>query len=141
MAELRPNLAKRKLNEGKVVSVAMGPITGDLIEIFSQLDFDAIWLEAEHGPVDFADIPDLTRACDVWGKTSIVRVNQVNTGDIYRTLDSGAMGICVPHVNTASEARAVVDAAKFGPIGHRGMYTSRQGIGVNEYVKKANDET
>tara|TARA_Y100000590_G_C15745169_1_gene1021737 strand:+ start:4576 stop:5334 length:759 start_codon:yes stop_codon:yes gene_type:complete len=141
LAELRPNLAKRKLNEGKVVSVAMGPITGDLIEIFSQLDFDAIWLEAEHGPVDFADIPDLTRACDVWGKTSIVRVNQVNTGDIYRTLDSGAMGICVPHVNTASEARAVVDAAKFGPIGHRGMYTSRQGIGVNEYVKKANDET
>ena len=96
MAELRPNLAKRKLADGKIVSVALGSMNAELIEIFSQLDFDAIWLEAEHGPVDFADIPDLTRACDVWGKTSIVRVNQVNAGQIYRTLDSGAMGICVP---------------------------------------------
>jgi len=141
LAELRPNLAKRKLADGKIVSVALGSMNAELIEIFSQLDFDAIWLEAEHGPVDFADIPDLTRACDVWGKTSIVRVNQVNAGQIYRTLDSGAMGICVPHVDTAQEARAVVDAAKFGPIGHRGMFTSRQGIGVPDYVLKANDET
>ena len=141
MAELRPNLAKRKLADGKIVSVALGSMNAELIEIFSQLDFDAIWLEAEHGPVDFADIPDLTRACDVWGKTSIVRVNQVNAGQIYRTLDSGAMGICVPHVDKAQEARAVVDAAKFGPIGHRGMFTSRQGIGVPDYVLKANDET
>lgn len=141
MAELRQNRAKRKLAEGGTVSVAMGPITGELIENLCQLDFDAMWLEAEHGPVDFADIPDLSRACDLWGRTSIVRVNQVNAGIIYRTLDSGAMGVAVPHVNTAEEARAVVDAAKFGPIGHRGMFTSRQGIGVKDYVKKANDET
>ncbi len=141
MAELRPNRAKRKLAEGGIVSVAMGPVNSELIEQMCQLDFDAIWLEAEHGPVDFADIPGLTRACDLWGRTSIVRVNQINAGIIYRTLDSGAMGIAVPHVNTSEEARAVVDAAKFGPIGHRGMFTSRQGIGVKEYIKKANDET
>ena len=53
----------------------------------------------------------------------------------------GAQGIAVPHVNTADEARAVVDAAKFGPIGHRGSATSRQGIGVADYFAKANDET
>lgn len=123
------------------MSVALGPINADLVEYICQLDFDAIWLEAEHGPVDFADIPDLTRACDLWGRASIVRVNQINAGVIYRTFDSGAMGVAVPHVNTAEEAMAVVDAAKFGPIGHRGMFTSRQGMGVSDYVKKANDET
>ncbi len=141
MAELRPNRAKQRLEGGGIVSVALGPMNADLIEHLCQLDFDAIWLEAEHGPVDFADIPDLTRACDLWGRASLVRVNQINAGVIYRTLDSGAMGVAVPHVNTAEEARAVVDAAKFGPIGHRGMFTSRQGIGVADYVAKANDQT
>ena len=75
--------------------------------------FDGIWLEAEHGGIDFADISDLTRACDLWDKTSITRVHQNEAGVIYRTLDRGSQSICVPHVNTAEEARNVVDAAKF----------------------------
>ena len=50
--------------------------------------------------------------------------------DIYRALDRGAQGIVVPHVNTRAEAESVVEAAKFAPIGKRGMFTSRQGYGV-----------
>jgi 4-hydroxy-2-oxoheptanedioate aldolase len=141
LVELRRNVAKHKLAEGGIVSVALGPMSADLIEHFGLLGFDAIWLEGEHGPVDYGDIPDLTRACDLWGKSSLVRVNQHEPGVIYRTLDVGAQGIAVPHVNTADEARAVVDAAKFGPIGHRGSATSRQGIGVPDYFARANDET
>ena len=141
MVELRRNVAKHKLVEGGIVSVALGPMSADLIEHFGLLDFDAIWLEGEHGPVDFGDISDLTRACDLWGRSSIVRVNQHEPGVIYRTLDVGAQGVAVPHVNSADEARAIVDAAKFGPIGHRGSATSRQGIGVADYFAKANDET
>src|SRR5262249_2937283 len=59
----------------------------------------------------------------------------------YRTLDRGAQGIVVPHVNTAAEARAVVEAGKFAPIGKRGMFTSRQGFGVGDYLKIANDQS
>jgi 4-hydroxy-2-oxoheptanedioate aldolase len=60
---------------------------------------------------------------------------------IYRTLDRGAQGICVPHVNTRAEAEAVVAAAKFAPIGKRGMFTSRQGFGVDGYLNTANDQS
>ena len=141
MAELRKNVAKHKLADGGIVSVGMGPMSPDLIEHFGLMGFDAIWLEGEHGPVDYGDIPDLTRACDLWGKSSLVRVNQHEPGVIYRTLDVGAQGVAIPHVNTAEEAMAVVDAAKFGPIGHRGSSTSRQGIGVADYFAKANDES
>ena len=141
MVELRRSVAKHKLAGGGTVSVALGPMSADLIEHFGLVGFDAIWLEGEHGPVDYGDIPDLTRACDLWGKSSLVRVNQHEPGVIYRTLDVGAQGIAVPHVNTAEEANAVVDAAKFGPIGHRGSATGRQGIGVADYFAKANDET
>ena len=141
MAEIRPNRVKRRLAEGKVVSVPAGVNTPDLIDTMGPWGFDGFWIEAEHGPVDFGDIADLTRACDLWGATSIVRVNRVEPGIIYRTLDQGAQGIVVPHVNTADEARQIVDAAKFAPIGHRGMFGSRQGYGVDDYLNKANDET
>ena len=141
MAELRRNRVKHKLAEGGVATVPMGPVTPDIIEHLCQLDFDGIWIEGEHGPIDFRDIPDMSRACDLWGKTSIVRVNLNLAGVIYRTLDNGAMGIVVPHVDTAEEARAVVDAAKFAPLGSRGSYTSRQGYGVEDYLRKANEET
>ena len=141
MAELRPNRAKHKLSQGGVATVIQRYMTPEIVEFFGPLGFDGVWIEAEHGPVDYGDIADLTRACDLWGMTSVVRVNQNIPGVIYRTLDQGAQAIVVPHVNTAEEARAVVDAAKFAPIGSRGSYTSRQGIGVEDYFAKANDET
>jgi 4-hydroxy-2-oxoheptanedioate aldolase len=141
MTELRRNRVKRKLADGGIATIISGPVTGDIIEFLGQLPFDGIWIEAEHGPIDYGDVPDLTRACDLWGKTSVVRVALNLPGVIYRTLDLGAQGIVVPHVNTAEEARAVVDAAKFHPLGARGMYTSRQGIGVADYFAKANAET
>ncbi|MCH9009887.1 MAG: hypothetical protein IIC21_04605 [Chloroflexi bacterium] len=140
MAEIRTNRAKRKLQQGEVVTAISGPHTSDIIDFLGQFGFDAIWIEAEHGPVDYADIPDMTRACDLWDMTSIVRVNQNVDGVIYRTLDVGAQGVVVPHVNTAAEAKKVVEAARFAPMGLRGNFTSRQGFGVSDYAHKANDE-
>ena len=138
---MRENRAKHKLERGETVVCLSGNNSTDMIDQLGQFGFDAIWIEGEHGPVDFADIPDLTRACDLWNMTSVVRVNQNNAGVIYRTFDVGAQGIVVPHVNTAEEARAVVDAAKFHPHGNRGMFMSRQGYGVPDYFQRANDET
>ena len=76
----------------------------------------------------------------MWGKTSITRVHQNEPGVIYRTLDRGSQGICVPHINSAEEARRVVDAAKFAPIGNR-LSTSRQGYGVDNYHQKSNGKS
>ncbi|MBE32043.1 MAG: hypothetical protein CMP17_03675 [Rickettsiales bacterium] len=141
MVELRKNIIKHKLAKGQPTLTLMGVANADQIDQLGPLDFDGIWLEAEHGGVDFNDISDLTRACDLWDKTSITRVHQNEAGVIYRTLDRGSQSICVPHVNTAEEARNVVDAAKFAPIGNRGMSTSRLGYGVKDYFLKANQES
>ncbi len=141
MAELRENKVKHMLQRGEVVSVISGYTTPDVVDFLGPLGFDGVWVEGEHGPIDFADIPDITRSCDIWSMTSIVRVNLNIPGVIYRTLDVGAQGVVIPHVNTADEARAVVGAAKFGPVGARGSYTSRQGYGVDDYLAKANEET
>jgi 4-hydroxy-2-oxoheptanedioate aldolase len=141
MAAIRPNRAKQKLAAGGTVVAVSGLANADMIDLMGPSGLDAVWLEAEHGPVDFSHIPDLTRACDLWGMTSIVRVNANIYGPIYRTLDVGAQGIVVPHIDTADDARLFVEAAKFAPIGRRGLYTSRQGYGVPDYLKVANDHT
>ncbi|MBM3220163.1 MAG: hypothetical protein FJZ38_16065 [Candidatus Rokubacteria bacterium] len=138
---IRPNRVKQKLAAGQVATILAGSNDPDLIDQLGTLDVDGIWLEGEHGGVDYADLGNLTRACDLWGKTSVVRVMDNDYATIYRTLDRGAQGICVPHVNTRAEAEAVVEAAKFAPIGKRGMFTSRQGFGVPDYLKTANDHS
>ena len=141
MPQMRPNKVKQKLQNGELALVTGGLNHADDIEQFGPAGFDGVWLEGEHGPVDFADVSDLTRACDLWGLTSIVRINQNDQGWIYRTLDRGAQGIVVPHVNTREEADNVVAGGKFAPLGKRGMWTSRQGIGVADYFNAANDHT
>jgi len=139
--QIRPNRVKQKLAAGQVATILSGTNEPDLIDQLGTLDVDGIWLEGEHGGVDYGDLGNLTRACDLWGKTSVVRVMDNDYATIYRTLDRGAQGIVVPHVNTRAEAEAVVEAAKFAPLGKRGMFTSRQGFGVGDYFKTANDQS
>src|SRR5947207_8510371 len=138
---IRPNRVKQKLAAGGVATILSGTNEPDLIYQRSTIYVDGIWLEGEHGAVDYADLGNLTRACDLWGKTSVVRVMDNDYATIYRTLDRGAQGIVVPHVNTRAEAEAAVEAAKFSPLGKRGMFTSRQGFGVDEYLKTANKQS
>jgi len=138
---IRRNRVKDKLAAGRVATILSGTNDPDLIDQLGTLDVDGIWLEGEHGGVDYADLGNLTRACDLWGKTSVVRVMDNDYATIYRTLDRGAQGIVVPHVNTRAEAEAAVEAAKFAPLGKRGMFTSRQGFGVDDYFKAANEQS
>ena len=152
---IRPNRVKQKLAAGEIAYVVSGfthpddiDVFGgqamdpsDDIDVFGTVGFDGIWLEGEHGPVDAAELGNLTRACDIWGMTSVVRVNRNDQALIYRMLDRGAQGIVVPHVNTKEEAQNLVDGGKFAPIGCRGMFTGRQGYGVPNYFDTANDQT
>ena len=90
MATIRPNRVKQKLAAGQTVLSVGGIDSPHLVDLMGPTGVDAIWLEGEHGPVDFGHIPDLTRACDLWGMTSVVRVNALDYGTIYRSLDLGA---------------------------------------------------
>jgi 4-hydroxy-2-oxoheptanedioate aldolase len=139
--EIRPNRIKRKLAHGETAVIIAGMTHADDIDAVGSLGFDGAWLEGEHGAADPADLGNLTRACDVWGMTSVARINLNEQGLIYRTLDRGAQAIVVPHVNTKAEALNVVEGGKFAPIGKRGMFTSRQGYGVDNYFQVANDES
>jgi 2-keto-3-deoxy-L-rhamnonate aldolase RhmA len=40
-----------------------------------------------------------------------------------RLLDNGALGIVVPHVETANEASDIADRLRYPPLGHRGVFS------------------
>ena len=138
---MRENRAKQKLLNGQLVTVTSGHQSSDMIDFLGQFGFDAMWIETEHGPVSWEQIGDMSRACDLWGMSSIVRVNANEPWLITRTLDRGATGIVVPHVSTRAEAEKAMQSAKYAPIGYRGMFGGRRSYGVTDYFKKANDET
>ena len=138
---MRENKAKRKLQNGDVVTVVSGHQNADMIDFLGSLGLDGVWFEGEHGPLSWDDIGDMSRACDLWGMTSVTRVNSHEPGQIMRNFDRGSQGVVVPHVSTREAAERVVQAAKYAPIGQRGMYGGRQSYGASDYFQKANDET
>lgn len=138
---MRENKAKRKLQNGDVVTVVSGHQNADMIDFLGSLGLDGVWFEGEHGPLSWDEIGDMSRACDLWGMTSVTRVNSHEPGQIMRNFDRGSQGVVVPHVSTREAAERVVQAAKYAPIGQRGMYGGRQSYGAPDYFQKANDET
>src|SRR5207249_10886882 len=96
--KIRPNRLRQTLAAGRVATIIGGPNSPDLIDQLGTLDVDGIWLEGEHGGVDYADLGNLTRACDLWGQTSVVRVMDNDYATIYRTLDRGAQANVRPPV-------------------------------------------
>ena len=131
---MRENRIKRKLQEGQPVNVVSGHANTDMIDFLGQFGFDGIWLEGEHGPLSWEQIGDMSRACDLWGMTSVTRVNNNDPGIIMRALDRGTMGIVVPHVNTRQAAEQAMKSTKYAPLGYRGMFGGRQSFGVPDYL-------
>lgn len=138
---MRENRIKRQLQAGQTAIAVSGHHNADMIDFLGQFGFDGVWLEGEHGPVDWDAIGDLSRACDLWGMASVTRVNNNDPGTIMRALDRGTMGIVVPHVNTREAAEQAMKSAKFAPVGYRGMFGGRQSFGVPDYLQRANDQT
>mgnify|MGYP001410203934 FL=1 len=141
---IRPNKIKENLKLNKQSIVLSGYFDSpNQVEFISSLNVDGVWIEGEHGPIDFSDIPNISRACDIYGVTSIFRITSHDYGLIYRYLDLGAQGLVIPHVRTKEEAISIVNAAKYHPIGERGMFTSRRGLSVpkNKYMDYANEDS
>lgn len=92
-----------------------------ITEVAALCGFDWVWLDLEHGSASEATLPDQLRALRGSGTLGIVRVGAPHTDLIARVLDWGAHGIMVPHVNSAAEAGAAVQAAHYQPRGRRGF--------------------
>jgi 4-hydroxy-2-oxoheptanedioate aldolase len=91
------------------------------VEAVGLAGFDYVILDMEHAPITIESVEHMVRAAHEGGCAAIVRSSFNRPYYIGRILDTGADGIQVPHVSSAEEARAAVEASRFSPIGERGM--------------------
>mgnify|MGYP003332099457 FL=1 len=116
-------------------------------EICAGAGFDWLLLDSEHAPNDLRSILAQLQAVAAYPDTHpVVRVpcghGHVGTTLIKQYLDLGAQTILVPMVDTPEQAKAVVEATRYPPLGIRGMggaRASRWGR-IAQYPKQANDE-
>jgi len=116
-----PNLARQKLaNDELVICLGVNQLrTPNIAMIAAACGFDAIYIDLEHNPTSLETAAAICVAALGLGVTPIARVTSHDPHDATRILDCGAQGVMVPHIQNAAEARAVVAACRFAPIGHR----------------------
>jgi 4-hydroxy-2-oxoheptanedioate aldolase len=100
-----------------------------LAELAIRVGFETVWVEMEHGPTDFALAEAICQAAEAAGGTASIRVPDDQRCHILRALEVGARAVIVPMVNTADQARQVVQFGKFPPLGQRGYNTRSRAVG------------
>jgi 2-keto-3-deoxy-L-rhamnonate aldolase RhmA len=80
---------------------------------------DWMFIDGEHGAFNIQEITQLCIAALPTGVTPIVRVCANAIDEATRAIDNGAMGIVMPHVDTAEQAKRIADALHYPPMGHR----------------------
>ncbi len=145
---MKENTLKQKLEAGKAVFGVMITFPSpQVVEMLGYLGFDWVLIDNEHGSITVENSEELVRAAEFTGIAPIVRPVSNKPEIIAPFLDRGAWGVQVPHVNTAEEARAAVDAVKYYPQGHRGIFSRSRPAGYGffgstaEYVAEANRNT
>ena len=115
------NKVKRALLSGGtcVGTMITDARTPAIAQVLANAGFDYFILDTEHGAFSMETVADLMLMSRLVGIAPFVRV-PANTPDyVSRVLDGGALGVIAPHIRSADEAKAVVSAAKFPPLGER----------------------
>lgn len=94
-------------------------------ETMAQIGWDWLVVDVEHSPVGFETMVNCFRAAQLGGVVPMARVPWNETVWIQRTLDAGALGLVVPMVNTAEDARNVVSNMRYATKGQRSFGGSR----------------
>lgn len=94
-------------------------------ELTARAGFDCVALEMQHGLVDMTAVIRGTGAIALAGKPSLVRIAVGDNAFASRALDLGAEAIIAPMINSAADARALVAATKYPPVGERSWGPTR----------------
>jgi 2-dehydro-3-deoxyglucarate aldolase/4-hydroxy-2-oxoheptanedioate aldolase len=115
----------------------------EIAEMAANAGFDWLFLDMEHGLLDFADAQRLAQAA---GRhcACLARLPSSSAVWVKKALDLGLAGIIVPMINTPEEAARVVLNAKYPPQGRRSVGVGRShryGANFRVYVDNANENT
>ena len=145
---MKTNRTLALLREGKTV---LGTMIGEcgspeVVRTLARAGFDFVIIDNEHAPFDLEADSRLYRAARTTEMDLLVRVPDAQYHLIARTLDAGADGVMVPRIETVEQAREVVAAVKYPPMGrrgaaHRAIHTDQEPVPLGEYTAHLNANT
>ena len=140
MARFKEKLQRDEAVFGTWITLA-GP---SIVEVLGPAGFDFLVIDGEHCAFSENDLRNAVMACEKSAVNSVVRVRANEEPRIKLALDLGADAVLVPMVNSADEARQAVQAAKYPPLGGRGIGPIRASDyfrNFTDYVTHANEST
>lgn len=145
---MKPNRFQQVYAEGKIpvghMLFEFG--TRGIAQMLEQAGADFVIIDMEHTPFTPADIADLVAWFKATSIAPFIRIPQIEYHFIARLLDQGVLGIMIPNVKTGAEAKAIVDAAKYLPLGKRGVvmgnaHTNYQAVNPAQQMAYSNRNT
>lgn len=130
---MRPNTVKQKLHAGQTVIGTMifeFASTG-IVRIAGVAGAEFVLFDMEHNGWTMETIRLLVATTPANGPIPMVRIPATEYHFLARVLDVGAMGVMVPMVESAEQARQVVQFARYPPAGRRG---AAFGFAHDDYV-------
>jgi 4-hydroxy-2-oxoheptanedioate aldolase len=119
------NTMKQKLLSGQpALGIVLGLGSPTAAGIAARCGFDFVLVDNQHGDWDDTATLAAFRAISLGNSIPVTRVRQNDFYAIGRLLDRGALGIVVPMVNSADEARAAAFAMRYPPFGGRSYAAS-----------------
>ena len=115
---LREKLDAGRIAAGLVVVHSRAP---SIARIARSCGFDWLFIDLEHGTMSLEAASQICVAALDAGIVPLVRVPANDPAWIGRALDGGAMGVVVPHIDSAEAASRAADAARYPPAGSRSL--------------------
>ena len=145
---MRTNPVKAKLQAGEAVfgTMIFEFFTPGIAQIVKAAGADFILFDMEHSGMTIDMVKTQAATCRGLDLVPFVRVPTLQPHFIARCLDMGMMGIMVPMVETAAQAREIVSATRYPPIGRRGAafgvaHDDYEGGAVADKIAAANART
>lgn len=138
---MRVNATREKLLRGEAAfGFGLGLGSPIAAEVLSHSGIDFILVDGQHGSFGGDGIIATLTAISTGPATPIVRVARNDYTQIGRLLDDGALGIVIPMVDTAEDAKAAADACRFPPVGTRSYGWGRASHFGADYPEAVNDQ-
>lgn len=145
MNNVLTNPFKAGLRKGETqIGLWLSSTTSYMAEIAATAGYDWLLIDGEHAPNTVQDLYHQLQAVAPYASQPVIRPLEGQRSLIKQILDIGARTLLIPMVDTAAQAREVVDATRYPPLGQRGVGASvaraaRWGR-VENYMARANEE-
>lgn len=145
MQNVLSNPFKQALRNGKTqIGLWLSSTSSYMAEIAATSGYDWLLIDGEHAPNTVQDLYHQLQAIAPYASQPVIRPVDGDRSLIKQVLDIGARTLLIPMVDSAEQAREIVSATRYPPLGVRGVgagvaRAARWGR-VENYMARANDE-